>query len=141
MVQEGQQALLRTPPAFAPFAKASAPLLKTKSLLASMYLGDRAHLSVSLFADDAATAREVHNAASGLVRLANENLNTLAKKEPKMAFAVGMGRQALKDLKVGLRDKEITLAYQADVNLLMALIVPAIQKVRQAAGRTQEVNN
>jgi hypothetical protein len=121
-----------------------AALARTRELLVSVDLGDRFVLNATLVGDSAQATQEIKNAADRLVGSANQFLTENANK-PEMAQMVNMGQKMLKDLKLGAQDKEMTIAFQGDtvqsLGLAMGVIMPAIAKVRSAAGNLTEVNN
>jgi DNA-directed RNA polymerase subunit RPC12/RpoP len=118
--------------------------LKTKALFLAVDVGDRIVLNGSLVADDPASAQEIKTATDGLVGLASLFLNQNAKN-PEMASMVKMGQQALKDLKLAVQDKEMTLAFEmktADaVGVVMGSLGPAIEKLRGSAANASDLNN
>jgi hypothetical protein len=117
-----------------------AVLLKAKELLASVDLTDKLLLNASLVMEDAAAAAEAKQTADGFIGMARLMLSQ-GGKDPQMAMMAQIGNQALNDLKLDVKDKEITLAFQTDAAMAVGLLVPALQKVRQAAGNVSAGNN
>ena len=91
LVKLGELALKEAPPFLA-------PLLKTRSLFASLDIQERLALQVSLLVDDAGTAKELKGAADNLMVFASKGLADAAKDEEMAAF-VKPGEAALKDLR------------------------------------------
>jgi hypothetical protein len=118
----------------------AAVLLKAKEFLGSLDLNDRLVVQASLVMEDAAAATEAKQTADGFIGLARLMLEQSAK-DPAMAPFIQTGRQALNDLKIEQQDKEVRLAFHADVTQLAGLLLPAIEKVKAAALTTNAGNN
>ncbi len=112
-------------------------LLKARAVLATLDLTDKLQLQASLILDDAATAMQLKKDADDFLGGAPFLIDTFVK-EPLAAKGI---KQMLADLKISVQDKELTVAFEADGAIIAAMLLPAIQKVREAAVRTQDANN
>ena len=117
-----------------------APLLKSKAVLATLEVSKRADVSVFLFTDNSADVKEIKGTVDGLIKFAGHFLDDLPKS-PASAVVVALGRQALKELKVDVGKADLAISVPVDANIATALLVPAVLKVRAAAGLNQDASN
>lgn len=116
---------------------APASLLKAQALLISFDLTDKLQLNASIVLDDAATATQLKkDADEHLAKAAQLIVNFIP--EPQAAKLL---QKMLADLKINAQDKELTVAFQADAAVAIGMILPAIQKVREASTSTAGLNN
>jgi len=105
----------------------AAVLLKARELFASLDVTDQLVLNASLMMEDAASAAQAKQTADGF-----------------MGFKMGgPGAQGKPPFTLDLKqnDKELTLVAQADANMVAGMLMPALQKVRAAAGNVSAGNN
>ncbi len=114
-----------------------APFLKTKAVVANIQLAEKLSFSITVTTEDAAAAQELKKAADGMLQAAPFQLGQFAKDPQANKFL----QQTLNSVKLGVQDKEVSLALEIDPNVAMALALPAIQKVREASTSSIETNN
>jgi hypothetical protein len=133
------------PPELEPFKA----LLKTQGMTATLDLGEQARLKVRVRFPDAAAAQAGEKALRALWTLAQGAVGSgiqqmEARKEP--ASLIALARQAEQGLKTAsLKQQgpvvEGTLQIKGDPGAAGVALLEAVQKVREAAARTQSVNN
>lgn len=117
-----------------------APFLKTKSVLASLDVTDKLKLQATLFMADAAAAGEAKTAADGMIAFASGMLG-LAGKDAQSAALALTAQQALKDLKINVKDNELAIAFETDMKVVMDAVIAGLKAAKGGAAAADDSNN
>jgi hypothetical protein len=123
----------------APPLAALAPFLKTKSVLATLDVTDKLKLHTTLFMEDAAAASEAKAAAETMIPVAAGMLQF--GKDPQSAALAKAAQQALKDLKFNAQDKDLTIAFEMDMKIVMDAVATGMKAAKTATAAAGNTNN
>jgi hypothetical protein len=129
-----------------PGADMFAPLLELESATLAVDLGSEVKLDVRAKFPDEAKANKARETIEGLLAMAKMAWPALKKQMKGPAFAdyLNMVDETLNSLKLQQDGTELHLPVVVKLNateFMTALLVPALQKIREAVDRTQSHNN